>query len=54
MLDLEKVWNFMKKLWDLKQSEERKLKTEAGYSVYLGDGKTGFTLELTWLRERKV
>lgn len=52
VLDLEKSIAFYKEALDLSPVRE---KNAADYSfklVYLGDGHSDFTLELTWLRDR--
>jgi lactoylglutathione lyase len=50
--DLEKSMEFYDKALGLK--ETRRITADDGsfILVYLTDGKTGFTLELTWLRDR--
>lgn len=53
VLDLEKSLTFYKEALGLK--EVRRYTPESGefILVYLGDGSTKHTLELTWLRDRK-
>lgn len=50
VLDLERSMVFYEEALGLK--EVRRITDEAFIIVYLGDGKEGFTLELTWLKER--
>lgn len=50
VLDLERSMAFYEEALGLK--EVRRITDEAFIIVYLGDGKEGFTLELTWLKER--
>ena len=51
VLDLERSLRFYQEALGLREVR-RKEKPEFTL-VYLGDGKTGFTLELTWMKERK-
>lgn len=51
VLNLQKSLNFYEKNLDLK--EERRKEGEDFTLVYLGDGQSGFQLELTWLHNRK-
>lgn len=51
VLDLEKSLAFYKKALGLSPVQEKK--TEDFTLCYLGDGITDFTLELTWLKNRK-
>ena len=53
VLDLKRSLEFYDKVLGLKPVKRKE--AEDGYFIllYLGDGKTGFTLELTWLRDRK-
>lgn len=53
VLDLEKSKAFYEKALGL--TEKRRIEAEDGsfVLVYLGDGQTGFSLELTWLQGRK-
>ncbi len=51
VLDLEKSMAFYEKALGLK--EVRRKEREGFTLVYLGDGKTDFTLELTYLKNRK-
>ena len=52
VLDLERSLKFYKDALDLVPVREKAAKDGSFKLVYLGDGKTGFTLELTWLKER--
>lgn len=50
--DLEKSLQFYKDALDLVPVGERKTAADGSFIlVYLGDGKTDFRLELTWLRD---
>lgn len=49
VIDLDKSLAFYQKALGL--SEVRRKEAESFTLVYLGDGKTGFNLELTWLRD---
>ncbi len=50
--DLEKSLAFYKEALDLTPVGNRKEAADGSYIiVYLGDGQTGFRLELTWLRD---
>ena len=50
VLDLEKSMKFYDEALGLK--EVRRKESPDFTLVYLGDGKTGFELELTWLKDR--
>ena len=50
VLDLEKSMKFYDEALGLK--EVRRKESPDFTLVYLGDGKTGFQLELTWLKDR--
>lgn len=53
VLDLEKSMKFYEDALGLKEVR-RKTASDGSYIlVYLGDGATDFSLELTWLRDRK-
>lgn len=52
VLDLEKSLAFYKEALDLSVVREKKAEDGSFILNYLGDGKTDFTLELTWLRDR--
>ncbi|WP_138264006.1 VOC family protein [[Clostridium] hylemonae] len=53
VLDLEKSLAFYKEALDLVPVKEKKDPDGAFVLIYLGDGSSGFTLELTWLNDRK-
>jgi len=53
VLDLEKSLNFYKIALGLEPVRKKEAKDGSFQLIYLGDGKTDFTLELTWLRDRK-
>ena len=53
VLDLNKSMEFYSKALGLKEVRRKEAPDGSWILVYLGDGKTGFTLELTWLRDRK-
>ena len=52
VLDLEKSIKFYKDTLNLAPVREKEASDGSFKLVYLGDGVTGFTLELTWLRDR--
>ena len=52
VLDLEKSMAFYEKALGLKEKRRKTAPDGSFILVYLADGKTGFTLELTWLRDR--
>lgn len=49
--DLEKSIEFYKKALGLKEVKRKEASDKSFVLVYLGDGVTGFSLELTWLRD---
>ena len=51
VLDLEKSLAFYKEALNLEPVREKNASDGSFKLVYLGDGVTDFTLELTWLRE---
>ena len=53
VLDLERSLRFYKDALDLTPVREKEAADGSFKLVYLGDGATGFELELTWLRDRK-
>lgn len=54
VLNLEKSIKFYEEALGLKEVRRKTSPSEGEWIlVYLGDGKTGFSLELTWLRDRK-
>lgn len=52
VVDLEASIAFYEKALGLKEVKRKVAEDESFILVYLGDGKTDFMLELTWLRER--
>lgn len=52
VLDLQRSLDFYAKALDLKVVREKEADDGSFRLVYLGDGETGFQLELTWLRDR--
>ncbi len=53
VLDLEKSLAFYKEALGLSPVREKEAGDGSFKLVYLGDGESEFTLELTWLRDRK-
>lgn len=53
VLDLEKSIQFYEKALGLKEVRRKKAEDGSFILVYMGDGQTDFTLELTWLADRK-
>ncbi|MDR2679651.1 MAG: VOC family protein [Tannerella sp.] len=53
VLDLEKSISFYDKALGLKEARRKTAEDGSFILVYLTDGKTGFSLELTWLRDRE-
>lgn len=53
VLDLEKSIAFYKEAIGLSVVREKNASDGSYKIVYLGDGRTGFCLELTWMRDRK-
>lgn len=53
VFDLEKSLKFYKEALNLEPVREKAASDDSFKLVYLGDGETGFTLELTYLRDRK-
>lgn len=51
VLDLERSLRFYKDALDLTPVREKEAADGSFKLVYLGDGATGFELELTWLRD---
>ncbi|KGN95771.1 lactoylglutathione lyase [Porphyromonas sp. COT-108 OH2963] len=49
--DLELSLKFYEQALGLKEVRRKEASDGSFILVYLGDGKTGFTLELTWLRD---
>ena len=54
VLDLEKSIAFYKEAIGLSVVREKDSSDGSFKIVYLGDGRTGFNLELTWMRDRKA
>lgn len=52
VLDLEKSMNFYKEALGLTEVRRKEASDGSFILVYLGDGETDFSLELTWLKER--
>ena len=52
VLDLDKSLKFYDETLGLKPVREKEAKDGSFKLVYLGDGLSDFTLELTWLRDR--
>ena len=52
VLDLERSLRFYKDALDLTPVRKKEADDGSFKLVYLGDGATGFQLELTWLRDR--
>ncbi|MDL2330942.1 VOC family protein [Odoribacter sp. OttesenSCG-928-A06] len=52
VLDLEKSMVFYEKALGLKEVKRKVAEDDSFILVYLGDGKTNFTLELTYLKDR--
>ena len=52
VLDLEKSLKFYKEALDLSPVRTKEASDGSFKLVYLGDGESDFTLELTWLKER--
>lgn len=53
VLDLDKSIAFYKEAIGLSVVREKDASDGSFKIVYLGDGRTGFNLELTWMRDRK-
>lgn len=51
VFDLQKSMSFYEKALGLKEVRRKEASDGSFILVYLGDGETGFTLELTWLRD---
>ena len=54
VLDLEKSMTFYAEALGLKEVRRKEAPDGSWKLVYLGDGESDFTLELTWLRDREV
>lgn len=53
VLDLKRSMEFYERALGLKEVRRKEAADGSFILVYLGDGRTGFELELTWLRDRK-
>lgn len=53
VLDLEKSMQFYEKALGLKEMRRKEAADGSFIIVYMGDGKSGFELELTWLADRR-
>lgn len=53
VLDLDRSIGFYGKALGLKEVRRKEAKDGSFILVYLTDGVTGFSLELTWMRDRK-
>lgn len=52
VLELERSIHFYEKALGLKEVKRKVAKDDSFILVYMGEERTGFTLELTWLRDR--
>lgn len=52
VLDLKKSMNFYKDALNLKEVRRKEAEDGSFILVYMGDGVTDFSLELTWMRDR--
>lgn len=53
VLNLEKSIKFYEEALGLKEVRRKEASDGSFILVYMGDGKSNFSLELTWLRDRK-
>ncbi|MGL4671511.1 VOC family protein [Cetobacterium sp.] len=53
VLNLEKSMEFYKNALGLTEVRRKEAADGSYILVYMGDGETGFTIELTWLRDRE-
>ena len=53
VLDLDKSLKFYRDALGFEEVRRKEAQDGSWKLVYLGDKRTGFTLELTWLRDRK-
>ena len=53
VLDLEKSIKFYEEALGLKEVRRKEASDGSFILVYMGDGKSDFSLELTWLKDRK-
>ncbi|MGL5350398.1 MAG: VOC family protein [Cetobacterium sp.] len=54
VLNLEKSMEFYKNALGLTEVRRKEAADGSYILVYMGDGETGFTIELTWLRDREA
>lgn len=54
VMDLEKSMTFYAEALGLKEVRRKEAPDGSWKLVYLGDGESDFTLELTWLRDREA
>ena len=54
VLDLNRSLDFYREALELAPVAEKDAEDGSFKLVYLGDGETGFRLELTWLRDRRT
>lgn len=52
VLNLEKSMKFYQEALNLKEVRRKEAQDGSFILVYMGDGQTGFSLELTWMRDR--
>lgn len=52
VMNLEKSMKFYEEALGLKEVKRKEAEDGSFILVYLGDSETGFTLELTWLKDR--
>ena len=52
VIDLEKSMNFYEEALGLKEVRRKEAEDGSFVIVYLGDGETNFSLELTWMKGR--
>ena len=53
IFDLERSLKFYEEALGLKEIRRKEAEDGSFILVYLGDGKTNFSLELTWMRDRE-
>ncbi|MGL5051723.1 MAG: VOC family protein, partial [Fusobacteriaceae bacterium] len=53
VLNLEKSIQFYQNALGLKEVKRHSAEDGSFILAYLGDGETGFTIELTWLKDRE-
>lgn len=52
VLNLEKSMKFYQEALNLKEVRRKEAEDGSFILVYMGDGESGFSLELTWMRDR--